>query len=94
MVLGGDNSSGNVDSVELFNINTHQSCLFGNMPNKVSAAVGGVLNGFPVLCGGFNPDWTKPQASCYKYQNSWIPVTIILILGTIVDRKKLNYMYS
>jgi len=82
MILGGYNSSGVLDSVELFNIDTHQSCNFGKMPVKVSSSVGGVLNGFPVFCGGFYPTWATPQSSCYKYQNSWTQVNLILNLRT------------
>ena len=70
MILGGDNSASMFDSVELFNIQTHQSCSFGTMPYAATALVGGALNGVPVLCGGKTNAGTF-ENRCFKYDKSW-----------------------
>ena len=77
MIFGSSNP-GVVKSFELFNVKTHQSCIFGTLPYGVSNPVGGVLNGFPVFCGGVQSNLTVHLSNCYKYQESWLPVIINL----------------
>ena len=70
MILGGSNEGGYLDTVELFNIQTHQSCNFGTLPYYVIGLAGGVLDGVPVFCGGESYT-TQYENRCYKFEKSW-----------------------
>ncbi len=75
MILGGSTNGGAyLDSVELFNIQTHQSCNFGKIPYYVIGLAGGVLDGIPVFCGGESNN-AQYEKRCYKYEIFWSPVS-------------------
>jgi hypothetical protein len=89
MIVGGYYGLGPMNSVELFNMQTSQSCIFGTLPYAVTGAMGGVFNGTPILCGGSHQVWPSDynlastvisKSNCYKYNNSWIPVIIKIII--------------
>ncbi len=67
---------GILDSIELFNLHTHQLSSFGTLNNPVGMHVGGFLNGTPFYCGG-DSSLTTPEGSCYKFYQSWKKVIII-----------------
>jgi hypothetical protein len=80
LILGGSSwDTGIMDSVELFNVQTQESCSFGTLPAPTRSAVGGIFNGLPVYCGGQTNN-VFAETSCYKYQNSWNPVNIFLCI--------------
>ncbi len=47
MIIGGKVWGDPLDSVELFNYQTGQSCQIEKMPTGVMKAIGGILDGFP-----------------------------------------------
>jgi hypothetical protein len=73
MILGGSNGGGYLDSVELFNFQTYQSCKFGVLPYYLIGLAGGVLDDVPIFCGGESYTTTL-ENRCYKYEKSWIQV--------------------
>lgn len=75
MIIGGFNGDA-INSYEIFNIQTNQSCISGTLPFGFLGIVGGNLNGVPVFCGGHHQVFGAPQTSCYKFIKSWIPVNL------------------
>ncbi len=66
MIIGGYAGGVLSDSVELFNWKTNQSCnLPQNLPIVLSEHSGTVLNGVPIVCGGYGPG-NKLQSRCFK----------------------------
>jgi hypothetical protein len=47
MVIGGNDFGGPMNSVELFNYQTGQSCAIEKLPIGVTKPVGGIMDGFP-----------------------------------------------
>ncbi len=75
MILGGrTNGAVFSNSVELFNIQTRQSCNFGILPYYVIGLAGGVLDGVPVFCGGKSSN-EHYENRCYKFEKFWSPVS-------------------
>ena len=53
MIFGGNRPpSGYLKTVELYNWQTGKQCQLKEIPNKLSAHVGTVMDGVPVYCGG------------------------------------------
>lgn len=73
MIIGGwnDDSMDGLTSVELFNWKTGEQCEMPlGLDNKLSAHVGAVISGTPIICGGFSD--LQPQEDCYEYSSgSW-----------------------
>ena len=59
---------------ELFNTRTGQNCSLKNLGLDTSKVAGGIWDGIPVFCGGHSY-WIPILDTCYKYIQSWIPVS-------------------
>ena len=66
MIIGGYKGGSLLDTVELFNWKTNQSCsLPQKLPIVISEHSGTVLNGIPIVCGGYGPE-NELQSSCFQ----------------------------
>ena len=67
-----------LDTVELFNWKTHEQCDYpAKLPIALSEQSGAVIDGVPVVCGGFGNN--QRQRGCYKLDdvtNSWQAVSM------------------
>ena len=80
MRVGGHSPNGLSNSVELIDLDTSSGpsldCITASAyPFPVYGAAGGVLNGKPTVCGGY--DGEKDRQECYRYEserNEWILV--------------------
>ena len=79
IIFGGSGPPGALNSVELLNLRTNQSTSFGTLTNPTRNHVGGILNGFPFYCGG-DSTIASPENSCFKFDQSWKKVILILYL--------------
>ena len=78
MIIGGSNGINLLDTVELFNWKTHEQCDYpAKLPIALSEQSGAVIDGVPVVCGGFGNN--QRQRGCYKLDdvtNSWQAVSM------------------
>jgi len=73
MLIGGSNSTEDyINSMELVNMNTHQSSLeLDSFETKVKGHSGGLMDNIPFFCGGVVSPVLDTK-ECFKYQNgSW-----------------------
>ena len=65
----GKEGSSYLDSSQVVDISSSRSCSSSLQPYpmKMHAAIGGVLNGSPLICGGMA---SGQQSSCYKHEKS------------------------
>ena len=77
MLLGGW-AGQYLNSVELYNWETNQTCQYGTIPKAVTAPTGTFMDGFAVFCGGQSQlVWPYTENLCYKYNSSaglWMQV--------------------
>ena len=79
MIIGGNVNYGLTDSIELFNWQSQEQCSYpGRLPKPLSQLSGAVIEGVPVICGGYGPGNSRSK-ECYKLDAataSWVPVSI------------------
>ncbi len=80
MVIGGNGYQDGsfLSSVELFNWQTGEQCQIKNFFNSISAHSGTVLDGIPIICGGYR--YSSGLDECYKLNKndlSWERVSFI-----------------
>ena len=83
MIIGGNGyiDGTTLDSVELFNWQTGEQCQIGDFYKSVGAHSGTVLEGVPIICGGYESGHGLDE--CYKLNKDemvWEQVCFILFL--------------
>ena len=80
VIVGGKNVK-DLDSVEAFNWKTKEQCRLNDLPLGVRIHSSAILEGTPIICGGFSVELAI--SSCFKYDpeaDSWEP-TAGLVVG-------------
>ena len=80
MIIGGNDGTALLNTVELYNWKTKQQCMLRErLPSPISETSGIVLDGVPIFCGGYGKD-NEIQKACYKFDpqtRAWENVSYI-----------------
>ena len=79
IIFGGNGLYETLDSVELFNWKTGEQCFLKELPFRIAAHTGAVMDDVPVFCGGFT---TESEAKCFKLNKTsqyWNQVGILFL---------------
>ena len=75
IIVGGQGLYEKLSSVELFNWKTGEQCLLQELPHGIAAHSGTVMDGVPVICGGFTTDTDDRCFKLNKTSHYWVQVS-------------------